>query len=96
MSLNTGLISGFIIDYGKRDYVLDIFTPEKEIRDNLEYIPFIRYSLSLKIESNNLFMIELLVPEKHLLFILEILKEIKQYIDVLFTPKRPKYFKGII
>ncbi len=96
MSLNTGLISGFIIDYGKRDYVLDIFTPEKEIRDNLEYIPFIRYSLSLKIDSNNLFMIELLVPEKHLLFILEILKEIKQYIDVLFTPKRPKYFKGII
>lgn len=96
MSLNNGLISGFIIDYGKREYVIDIFTAEKEVKERLEYIPFIRYSISLNLESNELFIIELLVPDKHLLFILEILKEIRQYIDILFTIRKPYYFNGII
>ncbi len=96
MSLNNGLITGFIIDYGKRDYVIDIFTYEKEIRERLEYIPFIRYSISLNTEPDELFIIELLVPEKHLLLILEILREMRQYIDILFTLRKPYYFNGII
>ncbi|AWR93456.1 hypothetical protein [Acidianus brierleyi] len=95
-SLNYGLISGFIIDYGKRDYVIDVFTTEKEVRERLEYIPFIRYSISLDLESNNLFIIELLISDKDLLFILELLKEMRQYIDILFTLRKPYYFNGVI
>ncbi|BCU69248.1 hypothetical protein [Stygiolobus caldivivus] len=62
--LNLLNIRGFIVDYGKRDFFVDVLTYEEEILDELEYFPFIRVAYKvINPENIILYLIELYVPE---------------------------------
>ncbi|BFI76355.1 hypothetical protein [Sulfurisphaera ohwakuensis] len=70
-------IKGFIVDYGKRDFYIDVLTFDTDIVDSLQYIPFIRIGFLLKdSEDLPLYLIELFVPEKYLTFTIKIIRYI--------------------
>mgnify|MGYP001772505612 CR=1 FL=1 len=76
--VNLSIIKGFIVDYGKRDFYIDLFTFNTDILNLVEYIPFIRvsYLLKTKEESFPFHLIELYVPEKYFIFTMKIIKDI--------------------
>ncbi|AWR98916.2 hypothetical protein DFR87_03525 [Metallosphaera hakonensis JCM 8857 = DSM 7519] len=86
-SLNIGTIQGFIVDYGKRDFVLLIATPYTEIKENLQLLPFIRYCMWLKDNEGTAFLMEFSIPEKNLKEVMEVIHEIKtRALVLLATP----------
>ncbi|WP_150111442.1 hypothetical protein [Candidatus Acidianus copahuensis] len=88
-------IHSFIIDYGRRDIILDVISSSEEVAKNLEYVPFIR--LTFSISEPKMYIIELLIPFNYLNIILEILKEMRDSIDgTLFTLRKMPYFTPII
>jgi len=76
--VNLSIIKGFVVDYGKRDFYIDLFTFSADVLDLVEYLPFIRvsYLLKTKEESFPLHLIELYVPEKYFVFTMKIVKDI--------------------
>jgi len=76
--INSSIIKGFIVDYGKRDFYIDLLTFNSDVLNFIEYIPFIRisYFLKTKEEEFPLYLSELYVPEKFLVFTMKIIKDI--------------------
>jgi len=76
--VNSSLIKGFIADYGKRDFYIDLFTFNLDVLNFIEYIPFVHvsYFLKTKEEEFPLYLIELYVPEKFFVFTMKIIKDI--------------------
>ncbi len=94
--LNRGLVTSFIVDYGRRDYVIDVFSYERAVSDKLEYVPFIRFSVTLESYQGDLYLTELLVPRDDVLIVMEVLKEMQEEIDILFTKRKIPYFRGVV
>ncbi|MDT7872396.1 MAG: hypothetical protein RRB18_02150 [Sulfolobaceae archaeon] len=60
-------VKGYIVDYGKRDFFVDLITPDEEVLNELEYFPFIRVAYELEdLEGLSLHLVELYVPESYL------------------------------
>lgn len=78
--VNASLIKGFVVDYGKRDFYIDIITLDSDILDAIEQIPFIRitYVLRTKEESVILYFVELFVPERYFTYVIKIVRMICQ------------------
>lgn len=75
--LKASVIKGFIVDYGKRDFYIDILTFDLGVIDILEYLPFIRFQLVLQNEEDlKVYFVELYVPEIHFKYTIKIIKEI--------------------
>ena len=65
--INLLYVRGFIVDYGKREFFIDLLTYEKDILEELEYFPFIRVVYKVVNEEGlPLYLINLLVPEEYL------------------------------
>ncbi|BCS92915.1 hypothetical protein [Metallosphaera javensis (ex Sakai et al. 2022)] len=96
VSLNQGIIQGFIVDYGKRDFVLLVRTPYTDIKENLETIPFIRYTAWLSFGEGTSFLMEFSIPDRYLKEIMEVLHDLKNHIDVILTTTSLEYFKPVL
>ncbi|MCI2415412.1 MAG: hypothetical protein MPF33_09270 [Candidatus Aramenus sp.] len=94
--LNKGIVTSFILDYGRRDYVIDVFSFNEVVRERLEYVPFIRYSAILESDQGDIYLTELMIPKDYLLIVLEVLKEMREEVEILFTKKKIPYFHGVI
>ncbi|MCH1771752.1 MULTISPECIES: hypothetical protein [Metallosphaera] len=95
-SLNLGTIQGFIVDYGRRDFVLLVKTPYKEIKENLQTLPFIRYTAWLGLEQGTTFLMEFSIPEEYLKEIMEVLHDLRHHVNVLLTTTSFEYFKPLL
>ncbi|ARM75021.1 hypothetical protein [Acidianus manzaensis] len=93
---NNLLIESFLIDYGTRDLIVDVFTYSEKVQDILEFIPFIRFTISTEIENDLLYITELSIPYKYFRSISEILSEIKTECNFLFTLNKKPYVSRII
>lgn len=95
--INCSAIKGFIIDYGRRDFYVDIFTFDKSILESLEYIPFIRVGLVLKDEDLYIYFVELYVPEKHFNFVISLVRELcGKMCRILISPDSFYFSRKII
>ncbi|WP_110379431.1 hypothetical protein [Acidianus sulfidivorans] len=93
---NNLLIESFIIDYGTRDIIVDVFTYSDKVQDMLEYIPFIRFSIVTDMEDGTLYITELSIPYKYFKSVSEILAEMKSECEYLFTINKKPYVSRII
>ncbi|BFH72525.1 hypothetical protein SJAV_04690 [Sulfurisphaera javensis] len=75
--VRSSVIKGFIVDYGKRDFYVDVLTYDLGVIEVLEYIPFIRYEYVLINEEDlPLYLVELFVPERYFKVVIKTVKEI--------------------
>lgn len=93
---NKLLIESFLIDYGLRDIIVDVFTYSREVVDVLELIPFIRFNIVLDMENSTLNIVELTIPHKYFKQVAEILSELKTEAEYLFTINKKPYIVKII
>lgn len=93
---NKLLIDSFLIDYGTRDIIIDVFTFSKEVVKALEFIPFIRFNIIVKTDDSTLNVAELSIPYKYFKVVAEILSELKTDADFLFTLNKKPYVSKII
>ncbi|MFP3164600.1 MAG: hypothetical protein RXQ76_01940 [Acidianus sp.] len=94
---NHTVIESFIIDYGNRDAILDIFHNSKKVLECLELIPFIRFSILIEIDNNEeLYITELSLPFTYLNYVSELLSELKPEIDIIFTLNKFPYISKIL
>ncbi|QKR00411.1 hypothetical protein GWK48_08530 [Metallosphaera tengchongensis] len=94
-SLNLGTIQGFVVDYGRRDFILDVITPYEEIKESLQYLPFLRYVMWIKDESI-IYLAELSIPEAHVKEVMEVIYEIKNHAHLLFSTTAKDFTRPII
>lgn len=93
---NKLLIDSFLIDYGTRDIIVDVFTQSKKVVEAIEYIPFIRFNIVTEAENSELNIVELSIPFKYFTIIAEILSELKTDAEYLFTLNKKPYISKII
>ncbi|MEM0072519.1 MAG: hypothetical protein QXY37_04080 [Metallosphaera sp.] len=82
-SLNCGNLQGFIIDYGRRDFVLDVVTPYQYVKENLELLPFIRYSMTLSGHEGHAYLMEFSIPERHVKEVMEVMHDVRDHVSLL-------------
>ncbi|MDT7875841.1 MAG: hypothetical protein RQ872_03890 [Sulfolobaceae archaeon] len=89
--INNLNVRSFIVDYGKRDFFIDIITLDKDVSSSLEYFPFIRYGISsVSEEGIKVFFNELFLPEEYLNVVIKSISymcESAEYCETLISLK---------
>jgi len=90
-----GLIQSYVVDYGSREFLLDVITLNPEVKEAFQYFPFIRFVAHLRGDEATFYLIELFMPEAHLREVAEALEEVRDQVKILFAPRSFKYVRRV-
>ncbi|BCU67757.1 hypothetical protein HS7_11940 [Sulfolobales archaeon HS-7] len=91
--LHSGFFSSFLIDYGTRDFMIEVFFLDEDIKEFFEYVPFIRLMRVFRCIEENVYVYnaELFGPYEGMVKVLEKIEMIRNHLTAIRLVKLAMY-----